>query len=340
MVSMVHPTKSIVTLLLFGFAIGSTLGEDRQDVEKESPKQPIRSSREFFDVTYSVPYAKHKEMNFAGEPTGRTRSLLADIYLPKLGSDEDTSHQPSTEKLHPTVLMVHGGAWFSGNKAHVSLHARDVAKAGYAVVAVNYRLAPKYKFPAQVEDLRAALRFIRDESDTYHFDTKRIAAYGYSAGAHLASLLGLLQNEAQENVVEGAIVRAVVAGGAPCEFSWIAEDSERLKFWLGGSRKDQPETYRLASPISFVNRGDPPTFIFHGVKDRIVPIASSQKLQELLAKHGVANEYRRVPQADHLGAFIDAKSRAEAIRFLGTQLAKASAGVDLRTTPTDTSEQD
>lgn len=304
-----YPTNSIVIVVL-AFAASLALGDDSVSAEKEPSKQLVRLSLEDFDVTYSVPYSRHEERNAAGELTGRTRSLLADVYQPKLRS-------PS---LRPTVLMVHGGAWFSGNKAHVSLHARDVAKAGYAVVAVNYRLAPNYKFPAQVEDLRSALRFIRDESDTYKFDPERIAAYGYSAGAHLATLLGLQQNEASNNVVEGAIVRAIVAGGAPCEFSWIDAESERLKFWLGGSRKDLPETYRLASPVSFVNRGDPPMFVFHGMQDRIVPIASSRKLQELLVKNGVPNEYRTVPKASHLGAFIDPKSREEAIRFLRKQL--------------------
>ena len=335
-----RPSKLLVHLLLPCMLASIAWCEESSDSSVRPKPKPIRSTQELFEVTYSVPYAEHEELDSRGSPTGKTRSLLADIYLPKRKGPkregpkrERVKREGQPESLqpkngHPTLLMVHGGAWFSGNKAHVSLHARNAAESGYAVVAINYRLAPKYKFPAQVEDLRAGLGFIRDHAEEYNFDTHRIAAYGYSAGAHLVSLLGVLQNESDENRVEGAKVRAVVAGGTPCEFSWIAEDSERLSFWLGGSRKDRPETYRNASPVSFVNRGDPPMFIFHGSKDFIVPIESSKKLHGLLVEQGVKTEYRTVPKANHLGAFVDAKSRTAAIEFLDTEFFDSELGKD------------
>jgi len=267
-------------------------------------------------VVRSVEYATYEGRDAKGNLTGKTKKLLADIYLPNLPKGDSEEVVGS----FPTVLMVHGGAWFSGNKAHVTLHARDVAEAGYAVVAVNYRLAPHYKFPAQMEDLRSALRFIRSNAEKYKFDTDRIAAYGYSAGAQLAALLAVTQNEDPKNVVKGARVRAVVAGGTPCEFSWIPERSERLAFWLGSSRAEQPAAYANASPTTFVNEGDPPLFLFHGTKDRIVPYGSPKQMKTLLEKNHVPHAFFTVKDADHMRAFLDPKPRVAAVRFLEKHL--------------------
>ena len=129
-------------------------------------------------VVRSVEYAIYDQRDAKGNLTGKKRKLLADIYLPSASTTKaETNYDPEKDKnttLYPTVLMVHGGAWFSGNKAHVTLHARDVAAVGFAVVAVNYRLAPHYKFPAQLEDLRSALQFIQSNAEKYSFDTERI----------------------------------------------------------------------------------------------------------------------------------------------------------------------
>lgn len=299
------------------------------DVSVSRADEPITSEADGLEVTYSVEYATYDERDLKGKVTGRERKLLTDIYLPK------------GEGPFPTVLMVHGGAWFSGNKAHVTLHARDVAKAGYAVVAINYRLAPSYKFPAQLHDLRKGLSFIQQNADRYRFDTKRVAGYGYSAGAHLVALLGVTQNEPtklkgqakdldrdlrpdQQPTKPLPKLAAVVAGGAPCEFSWIPSDSQRLAFWLGGSREDRPEAYRAASPISFVDAEDPPTCFFHGTKDQIVPLESARTLEKLLAKQGVTTEFQVIPGADHLRAFINPKSRSTAIQFLDRHLGDAA----------------
>jgi dipeptidyl aminopeptidase/acylaminoacyl peptidase len=111
-----------------------------------------------------------------------------------------------------------------------------------------------------------------------------------------------------------------VAGGAPCEFSWIASDSERLAFWLGGSRDKMPNVYAAASPITFVDEKDPPTFFFHGKADRIVPISSAQKMRQQLEAKGVPSNFHTVLDANHLGAFVNSDARKRAIEFLDSQL--------------------
>lgn len=292
----------LATILCFALtAVG--LGED-----SKAGSTVFKSTDDKYETIYSVEYATFKKNG-----SDEKGSLLADIY------------QPKGDGPFPTILMVHGGAWFSGNKSHVSLHARSAADAGYAVVAINYRLAPRYKFPAQLVDLRSGLRFIKENKQKYSFDTERIAAYGYSAGAHLVSLLGVTQNEAKENLIDGAEVKAIVAGGTPCEFSWIADDSERLSFWLGGSREQKPKVYKNASPTSFVDAKDPPFFFFHGTADQIVPLSSAQTMKKLLVEKNVENSFHTVPRASHMGAFMDQKARGLAIQFLGKEL---SASLD------------
>lgn len=284
----------------------------------DSPGKIFVLSEETYDVLYSVEYHRHSEES----GSGKERAMLADIYVPK-------GNGP-----FPTVLMVHGGAWFSGNKAHVSLHARSAVESGFAVVAINYRLAPQHKFPAQLEDCRLALRWISENADKYRFDTTRLAAYGYSAGAHLVCLLGVTQNAESLTVVDAPTgstelqgdpagvprLRAVVAGGAPCEFSWIPRDSTRLAFWLGGSPAGVPERYAAASPTSFVDREDPPTFFFHGKTDRIVPLSSAETMCELLGKCDVPAKLHVVPGASHMDAFLNPAARNLAIQFLNEQL--------------------
>ena len=105
--------------------------------------------------------------------------LFADIYM------------PPGEGPNPGVLMVHGGAWAAGSKWNVLFHANQLAQHGYTVAAIDYRLAPKHKFPAQLEDCRAALDWMRANADKYRIDKSRIGAYGYSAGGHLVSLLAV-----------------------------------------------------------------------------------------------------------------------------------------------------
>ena len=118
-------------------------------------------------IVRDVPYARQA----AG-------TLQADIYL------------PAHDGPHPSVLVVHGGAWMAGNKSHAAWHARRLAQAGYAAVAIDYRLAPTYPFPAQLEDCRAALAWI-GQQQTLCFDSSRVAAFGYSAGWHLVCFLAM-----------------------------------------------------------------------------------------------------------------------------------------------------
>ena len=238
--------------------------------------------------------------------------LLADIYM------------PPGEGPFPGVLMVHGGAWAAGSKWNMLFHANQLSRHGYTVAAIDYRLAPKHKFPAQLKDCRDALAWMRTNADKYRIDKSRIGAYGYSAGGHLVSLLAV--TDKQQRPRGAGHLKAVVAGGAPCSFDWIGRESTNLAYFLGGSRAQNPAIYREASPLTFASPSAPPFFFFHGERDRLVPLSSSDALHQLLKKSGVDSSFHTVPKRGHLPTFFDETARAMAIKFLDRVLKKEAEG--------------
>jgi acetyl esterase/lipase len=230
-------------------------------------------------------------------------SLLADIYEP-LGKGPFAG-----------VLLVHGGAWISGNKTQLDGIAKFLAAQHYAVVAINYRLAPKYKFPAQIEDCRDALQWMRDHAAEYKIDAKHLAGWGYSAGGHLVTLLGL--------TTPG--LAAIVAGGAPCDFREMPLDNPYLSSWLGDTRRKKPEAYDAASPAKFVSADAPPVFFYHGETDHLVPLAQPKALAAELTKAGVHAEMYTVAKAGHVGGLSDREAVLRGKKFLDQYLRNGKA---------------
>ena len=184
--------------------------------------------------------------------------------------------------------------------------AQGLAKHGYTAVAISYRLAPQDKFPAQIYDCQAAVRWLRANAAKYKVDPDRIGGFGYSAGGHLVALLGALDDDdfREPGVpadAPSARLQVVVAGGAPCDFRVLPADSERLAYWLGGTPAEKPDAYREASPASYVTSDDPPMFFFHGETDELVPIRSPQRMVDELKEAGVPVEMCEVAGAGHIG---------------------------------------
>ena len=232
---------------------------------------------------------------------------VADIYIPLR---EDIEHAP---KL-PGVLVIHGGAWVAGDKRFDSGHARKIAQQGYVVMAINYRLAPKHKHPAQVQDCRQALRWLHEHAQEYHMDQTALGVWGYSAGGHLAALLATDRKELDPPI------RVCVAGGAPCDLSMIPEDSRVLAGFLGGTRKRLANLYAEASPIEHVTQDDPPVLLFHGDADELVPIEYAKRMQKKLSEHSVEHELIVLPGKSHLMAFVDPRGMKASISFLNRYL--------------------
>lgn len=261
-----------------------------------------------YDVAYGQTYAERD-----------SGPLKADVYTPR------------GEGPFPGVLVVHGGAWRMGTRGQLAGVAQQLAKNGFTAVAISYRLAPAYKFPAQIDDCKAAVRWMRSNADQLRIDPERIGAFGYSAGAQLATLLGTTDAEdGLEGVADPASqpstrLQAVAAGGAPCDFRPLPGDVQGLAFWLGGSPAEAPEQYRLASPATFITPDDPPMFLFHGENDSLVPLVSPQQMRDGLTAAGVTAELYVIPRLGHMAACMDRTAIDRSIAFLGEHLQKNSS---------------
>jgi acetyl esterase/lipase len=181
-------------------------------------------------------------------------------------------------------------------------------------MTVNYRLAPKDKYPAQVDDCRQALKWFHEHADEWNVDVERLGVYGYSAGGHLALMLATCPSDGAPRL------SACVAGGAPCDFSLLPEDSSILAPFLGGTRQQLPEVYREASPIEHVTPDDPPIFVFHGEEDQLVPIKYAERLKQRLEAAQVTLQYLAIPKKSHIMAFVDRGALDAAIDFLDVHL--------------------
>lgn len=242
--------------------------------------------------------------------------LLADVYVPE------------GEGPFPAVLVVHGGAWRSGDKNQLFFVAGRLVRDGYTCVAINYRLAPEHKFPAQIDDCKAAVRWMRDHAAQYKIDPNRIGAWGYSAGAHLVALLGTTD---KSDGLEGPTatadspstrLQAVVAGGTPCDFRTMPDADDGLAFWLGASRSDKPEIYKQASPMVYVTDDDPPFFFYHAKNDELVPLESPQAMQAALEQAGVEAELYEIEKGNHVGGALNGAAIGEGMEFLDSTLKK------------------
>ncbi|MHA7835713.1 MAG: alpha/beta hydrolase fold domain-containing protein, partial [Algiphilus sp.] len=193
------------------------------------------------------------------------------------------------------------------------------AEAGFVVMNVSYRFAPAHRFPAQLHDLQQALRWMRSEAEALMLDPQRIAGFGYSAGAHLVSLLSVAEGvEALDAPFGGPDTRlqAVVAGGTPADLRRFP-GGELVPQFLGGTLQEMPERFALASPVVHVDGRTPPHFLYHGTQDLLVGIEHAEALFSALEQAGVDAEFYRMRLRGHITAFLtDGEAVARAIDFL------------------------
>ncbi|MEZ6095208.1 MAG: alpha/beta hydrolase [Pirellulaceae bacterium] len=228
-------------------------------------------------------------------------------------------YRPDNDQPYPGVLMLHGGAWAWGSKLHWRRHAIRLAEKGYVVVAANYRLAPKHKFPAQLVDIRNALLWMKSNSETYHIDLERIATFGYSAGGNLALLAATNDVELDDcpSTNEIPVIRCVIAGGAPSHFGFIDEHSTTLAYWLGGTRRERPEQYAMASPMENLDETDDVAFfLYHAENDFVVPPSLTSDFCDAARKLGCVTQFVELPRAGHFFGFLNTDIVDEVDEFL------------------------
>jgi acetyl esterase/lipase len=199
----------------------------------------------------------------------------------------------------PAIVCIHGGGWKGGSRQALVPLTEVFAKKNFVAVTISYRFAPKYQFPAQIEDCKAAVRWMRANADKYNIDPKRIGAVGFSAGGHLSCLLGAAEETAGlegkgGNPKQSSKVQAVVSFFGPTDFTtktW-SKDIENAFFvpFLGGNFEEKKDQYRKCSPIIYCSKDNPPFLFFHGTKDPLVGIEHSQKMTKRLRELGVSAE--------------------------------------------------
>ncbi len=248
-----------------------------------------------------------------------------DVYLPEI--------EP-TEQGFPAVLVIHGGGWVAGDKWTMDSHCQSLAREGFVAVSINYHHAPAYKFPAQADDVRDALIWMIQSHEEYNIDIDRIGVFGYSAGGHLATLIGLLGDASpqqrasttswpadDERWAKLPLVKAICAGGPPCDFRPLPLDNTAMSYFLGGSQREVPEVYQAASPITHITPADPPVQIIHGESDFIVPFVGSQEMFKALQAAGIDSHLESIPGQGHMVTFMHPTTKSAMLKFFRRTLA-------------------
>ena len=210
---------------------------------------------------------------------------------------------PADPKGAPVVLWIHGGGWVMGGKENPPIAA--LTARGYVVASMNYRFSTQAPFPAQLEDARAAVKWLRTHQADYGYDGKRIAAWGHSAGGTMVSLIGARQDQGTE-------VQAVVNFSGPTDFGLIIKDAiaggydERLDtsinlvaMLLGGPVKNKLPLGLEASPVTHVTAKSAPSLLVFGAKDTLVTPVQGTNLFTAMKKAGATVELLALPNAGH-----------------------------------------
>jgi acetyl esterase/lipase len=207
----------------------------------------------------------------------------------------------------PCIVLIHGGGWAAGNKNGHNAQVHDFVQKGYVSATIHYRFAPKYVFPAQIEDVKCAIRYLRANAEKYGIDKDRIGAVGFSAGAHLSMMLGAMDKDdglegEGGNPDQSSKVNAVVAFFGPTDFTtddWPKQTVPILHGFLGGTKEEKADAYKKASPITYVNKGDAPMLLIQGTKDVLVPWQQATSMGDALTKAGVYGRVDLILGAGH-----------------------------------------
>ena len=255
-------TQSIQSLLVLSSLLLVALTGTAQAADDGAVADGIRTIK-------NVPYVP-------GANAGRQ----LDLYLPELSADTP-----------PLVILIHGGGWNAGDKGDFGGACREFVKRGYAAASLNYRFSSEAIFPAPALDCKAAVRWLRANAGTYHFDPARIVVGGHSAGGHLAAFLGATNGlkafDVGGNLSQSSAVEAVIWLAGVCDLVTRVEmpgyEGEQApgsgeSLLIGGAVLENRAKALKASPISYVNRKSAPFIFFHGDSDTVVPFAQAAEM--------------------------------------------------------------
>jgi acetyl esterase/lipase len=248
-------------------------------------------------------------------PGGHERNRL-DLYLPE-----------KAQGPLPLIVFIHGGGWSAGSKDGCPGVA--MLEKGYAVASINYRLSQHAVFPAQIEDCKAAIRWLRANAKQYGYDASRVAVWGHSAGGHLSALLGtsggVKEWDVGGNLDQSSRVQAVIDWSGPTDFGafaiFLRDPNSPVGRLLGCTPSENMGKAAKASPITFVSKDSAPFLIVHGDKDNLVPLSQAERLTDALKKAGVEVTLRVLAGVGHGGPeYMNAENRKAVEEFLEKHL--------------------
>lgn len=249
-----------------------------------------------------------KDINYAGDDMEAHR---LDIYLPKTQQDR-----------YKVIVIIYGSAWFANNAkgmAYMSI-GKPLTDAGFAVVSINHRSSGDAKYPAQINDVKGALRFIRANADKYKLDTSFVGITGFSSGGHLSSMAGVTNGLKTRTIGEKTIdIEGTVGGNEKCSsevdavVDWfgpvdmtrmnncdtVNDDKSPEAALIGGNPADNMDMIQLCSPYFYVSKTTAPFLVIHGNADSVVPYCQSVNFSEELKSQGKLTGFITVPEGQH-----------------------------------------
>lgn len=260
------------------YTIATTYEKLKKDYPFISPVQPLES--ETVVGRENVVYKETAE-----------KKLMADVYMPR----------PVGSEKYPAVLLIHGGGWLTGTKENLQAMAQHLANHGYVAVTAAYRLGTEATYPAGVLDLKDAVKWMRENADQYHINKDKIAVLGASAGAQLATLLGVTPNadiyQTGTSKISDEVQAIINIDGIVSFVHPDAEEGWMAATWLGGSAAEKPEIWKEASPLEYVKVNTPPTLFINSSYPRFH--AGRDDMVEILDENGIYNEIHTIDKTPH-----------------------------------------
>lgn len=256
--------------------------------------------------------AHAQEKKAAGPATPPGITYLADIEYGAGAGEKlrlDLARPEKLDKAAPCILVIHGGAWAKGDKKQHTDLIYKFAQQGYVAATVQYRFCPKHFFPAQVEDVKCAVRFLRANAEEYKINPALFGAIGFSAGAHLSMMLGTM---GKDDGLEGSGGHADQSSQVQCVVAFFGPtDLTRTDFtpisvglvsnFMGSTPENDKGERKRASPLTYVDQGDAPILMFQGTKDPLVPHTQATVMADALTKAGVPGRVELLLGGDHGG---------------------------------------
>jgi acetyl esterase/lipase len=294
--------------------------------ERNRAGQQSPPNRDDVKVTLDLPYAD------SGNPAQRL-----DLFLPS---------KPATDKPLPVIVFIHGGAWHAGSKASGRGNVMPYVGSGrYAGASVEYRFSQEAKWPAQIHDCKAAIRWLKGHAKEYNLDPEKIAVWGGSAGGHLVAALGVtgdvkeLEGTLGKHLDQTSRIACVAdyfgptnlltMGDFPSTMKHNAADSPESQL-IGGAIQENKEQARNASPMTYLSKDDAPVFIAHGTADPLVPYNQSEIFAAALKENGVPVYVQTIQEGGH-GGFEGPKLNARLKAFFDKYLLGADTAIETGT---------